>query len=545
MFFLIFFSLFICAITITELPIILFLLRWPSLLLLVKKSYHKVFFVITWACFLVLLSRQAYQRRYGLVIARGNEAIQQNNAKSRHLSTGTISETLWSGKYLYTADTKDYLLYSTKSYIPGNEIRLAARNSVQSTNSPPLTQISRENVFYSGFNAPKRSKMKWYSNILYETNSILIDTWIIKWFTKIRYNFQKKLHQTYFNDRTAWLVLWMLIWDKSKFTKSEYQLFIDSGLVHLVAVSGGNIVMLVTFLTAILFFVPFYARITLILLAVLSYWIICWMDSSVLRAVLMGSLSLVALLLGRGTSLRRLLGLVYIWMLIYNPYFLVYDVGFILSFSAVLWIVFIDVFKKDPNIKTQDSNSSFTTNLEWQIQSKKSIIRRLCHSRFVSCGGNLIFRIRSNYLKPSLWATLGIFPVIIFFMGQINIGWVIGNMFVLPLVPFIMIWWFIGAFLPSRLQTYYIPIVDFLVERNYIIAAKIDQYGPTIIADGPRIKFLLFWWSTIMMILVIRTLTQHETDKTTKDNIKDYLDNSRATSYDDILGTLSVEVPKK
>jgi hypothetical protein len=33
--------------------------------------------------------------------------------------------------------------------------------------------------------------------------------------------------------------------------------------------------MLVAFLTAILFFVPFYARITLILLAVLSYGIIC------------------------------------------------------------------------------------------------------------------------------------------------------------------------------------------------------------------------------------------------------------------------------
>jgi competence protein ComEC len=113
-------------------------------------------------------------------------------------------------------------------------------------------------------------------------------------------------------------------------------LFIDSGLVHLVAVSGGNIVMLVTFLTAILFFIPFYARITLILLAVLSYGVICGMDSSVLRAVLMGSLSLVALLVGRGSSLRRLLGLVYIGMLMYNPYFLVYDVGFILSFSAVL-----------------------------------------------------------------------------------------------------------------------------------------------------------------------------------------------------------------
>ncbi len=529
MLFFIFFSLFVCAITITELPIMLFLLRWPSLFFLVKKSYHKAFFVITWACFLALFSRQIYQRRYFWVIARSDSdvAIQSNQSSFRHLSTGTISETLWSGKYLYTTNTKDYLLYSKKSYIPGNEIRLVARNSIQPTNPPPLAQISRENIFYSGFNAPKRSKMKWYSNMLYETNSILINTGTVPWFSKIRHNLQQKLYKTYTNDRTAWLVLWMLIWDKSKFTKAEEQLFIDSGLVHLVAVSGGNIVMLVTFLTAILFFIPFYARITLILLAVLSYGIICGMDSSVLRAVLMGSLSLLALLLGRGTSLRRLLGLVYIGMLMYNPYFLVYDVGFILSFSAVLWIVFIDVFKRDPSW----AESIVVSHCERKRGNPKLL--------------KIFFRIRSNYLKPSLWATLGIFPVIIFFMGQINIGWVVGNMFVLPLVPLIMVWWFIGAFLPSQLQNYYIPIVDFLVERNYIIASKIDQYGPIVIADGLRIKFLLFSSSVIMMMLVIRTLTQHETDKTTSDKSKDSLDINRTSPYDDIITTLNVEVSKK
>ncbi len=529
MLFLIIFSLTIAGITITDLPIVVFLLRWPSLLLLAKKRYHKAFLIITSACFLALLSRQVYQRRYDWVIANEREAIHPKTRNSFHLSTGTISEKIWSGKYLYTTDTKDYLLYSTKPYIPGNQIRLVARNSLQPTIPPPLTQISRENIFYSGFNVPKRSKMKWYTNMLYETNSILIDTGTITWFSKIRYHLQQKLYKTYTNDRTAWLVLGMLIWDKSKFTKSEYQLFIDSGLVHLVAVSGGNIVMLVTFLTAILFFVPFYARITLILLAVLSYGIICGMDSSVLRAVLMGSLSLVALLVGRWTSLRRLLGLVHVWMLMYNPYFLVYDVGYVLSFSAVLGIIFIDVFKREPKKKSQI----------------ESVVVSHCERKR---GNPLIkpfHRIRSNYLKPSLWATLGIFPVIIFFMGQINIGWVIGNMFVLPLVPFIMIWWFIGGFLPSRLQTYYIPIVDFLVERNYIIAAKIDQYWPTIIADGPRIKFLLFSWSLIMMILVIRILTQYETDKTASDKPKDSLDTNRTSPYDDILNTLSVEITKK
>ncbi|HCB51321.1 TPA: hypothetical protein DEP21_01945 [Patescibacteria group bacterium] len=67
-------------------------------------------------------------------------------------------------------------------------------------------------------------------------------------------------------------------------------------MVHLVAVSGGNIVMIVTFLMFILFFVPFYPRLVIILFVVIGYGIICGMDSSVLRAVIMGAMSLIALL---------------------------------------------------------------------------------------------------------------------------------------------------------------------------------------------------------------------------------------------------------
>jgi competence protein ComEC len=84
--------------------------------------------------------------------------------------------------------------------------------------------------------------------------------------------------------------------------------------------------MLVTFLTFILFFVPFYPRLVILLLAVLGYGMLCGMDSSVLRAVIMGTLSLVALLLGRPNLTRRALALACIAMILYNPYFLIYDV---------------------------------------------------------------------------------------------------------------------------------------------------------------------------------------------------------------------------
>ncbi|HCY20455.1 TPA: hypothetical protein DIC40_01035 [Patescibacteria group bacterium] len=80
-----------------------------------------------------------------------------------------------------------------------------------------------------------------------------------------------------------------------------------------------------------------------------------------------------------------------------------------------------------------------------------------------------------------------------------------------------------------------------LVERNYFIAAKIDQYGPTIIAEVSWIKFLLFTTSTIMMILVIKKLAI----TTNEDKPPKPLDKPTTSPYDDIITHLPVEVTQK
>jgi len=134
----------------------------------------------------------------------------------------------------------------------------------------------------------------------------------------------------------------MLIGDKSQIPESEYQSFINSGLVHLVAVSGGNVLMIIVFLQCILFFLPFYIRLGLILVTITGYSLICGLDSSVFRAVLMGGINMVALFRGREVNIWRLLSISCIVMLIINPYFLAYDTGFLLSYSALIGIVYFD-----------------------------------------------------------------------------------------------------------------------------------------------------------------------------------------------------------
>lgn len=111
--------------------------------------------------------------------------------------------------------------------------------------------------------------------------------------------------------------------------------------------------MIVVFLQCVLFFLPFYVRIGLILVTITGYSLICGMDSSVFRALLMGGLSMVALFRGREIDIRRLLSISALVMLVINPYFLAYDTGFLLSYSALIGIVYFDTIKRSNDETTK------------------------------------------------------------------------------------------------------------------------------------------------------------------------------------------------
>lgn len=87
----------------------------------------------------------------------------------------------------------------------------------------------------------------------------------------------------------------LLIGDKSLIPTESYETFVESGLVHIIAVSGGNIAMVVILLSFLLKWIPLYIRNGLIILMIIAYATICGADSSVIRAAIMGSLTLIAL----------------------------------------------------------------------------------------------------------------------------------------------------------------------------------------------------------------------------------------------------------
>lgn len=384
--------------------------------------------------------------------------------------TWYIQDTYTEWKYIFTDQNFSYVLQSKKTYEIGDEIFLLGRTSSW------VFSWSASDQWFLAFNYPKRLKMKWWKWVIYETNSSKIQStnpWRIKQTKKM---LQQKIISSYGKNKISWLLLWMLIGDRSQIPKDDYQWFISSWLVHIIAVSGGNIVMIVVFLWAALFFLPFYIRSGVILLTIVFYWLLCGMDSSVLRAVITWWLSLLALFRGKEVHIWRLLAIAFVGMLLINPYYLVYDVWFIMSLCAIIWIIYIGkIWQRSEKHKEKDCAVILKSTSKYVLLSTKYWLY-----------------VRKNYLQPSIGATLWIFPIIIFFMGKLNLLSIVSNLFILPMLPFVMIYGFLSIFVYQLVWWHRILWIEkILVTYIYKVSEYSSSFGLFLSAEDWAKRSLL------------------------------------------------------
>lgn len=469
-------------------------------------NHTKYFLILVWSFVFSLLAIVIKDYNYGhdLAIDFINPPVLRTTPPfpkediSYLIWTWEITDTYSYWKYIFQNEAWDtYILNSKKTYRIWDRLRLVWY--LKDVNLHQTKTFSW--IWEWTFDYDKRLIMKGYRGNIYEWNSILLDKnwltsinfdknnmfqlqtspksseWDLNFISNIKRSLQSQIISIYWEWRNAWLILWMLIGDKSYIPKSEYQRFIDSGLVHLIAVSGWNIIMLTIFLAFILFFLPFYVRNIVILFSIVLYAFVCGMDSSVIRAVVFGWLGMMALFVGRETNFWRSVYIAFIIMLLINPYMLLYDLWFLLSFGAVMGI---QIFNKK-NKKILDSS----LNSEWQTRLKR-----------------LIYKIYNGYIKPSIWANIGIFPIIIFFMWEINLIGFITNLFVLPIVPFVMIYGFISIFLYSLFpREGLLYIQKILINYIYKVSEIGSDYGIYLLVQDYKIKYLILIFFLIWLII--------------------------------------------
>jgi competence protein ComEC len=134
----------------------------------------------------------------------------------------------------------------------------------------------------------------------------------------------------------------LLLGEKHALGEKYEDIFRSSGIIHIVVLSGYNLAIVAEVLMYILarFFIP-RTRVVLGIASLILFAIAVGLSATVVRAAIMAILVLVARAYGK--TYFATLGLCFagILMLLWNPYVLMFDPGFQLSFIATLGLIYV------------------------------------------------------------------------------------------------------------------------------------------------------------------------------------------------------------
>jgi len=233
----------------------------------------------------------------------------------------------------------------------------------------------------------------------------------------------------------------MILGDKRKLSEDLKQKLNIAGVRHITAISGMQVTILATILMTILIGLgfwrqqSFYFTITLISLFI----VMTGLHPSAIRAGIMGGLFLLAQHLGRMSVSSRAIVFAAAVMLVQNPFLLKLDVGFQLSFLAIMGIIYLlPIFQ------------NFLRKIPNYLQLR-------------------------NLMAMTLSAQIFTLPILIYNFGYFSLVSLITNILIVPLLPYLMglgfifgmagiifqpLGWFLS--LPSwLLLTYLVKIVNF------------------------------------------------------------------------------------
>jgi competence protein ComEC len=195
----------------------------------------------------------------------------------------------------------------------------------------------------------------------------------------------------------------MLLGIKRALGKDLEETFRETGIIHIVVLSGYNIMIVVEcLLFALSFFFFPRTRMILGIVAIILFVLLVGPSATVVRASVMAGLLLIARGTGRMYTALRALMLAGIIMVIHNPYLLAYDPGFQLSFLATLGLILFSP----------------------HVEKRLSIIPEMVGLRTVA--------------TATIATQIAVLPLLLYQMGMVSLVSIFVNILVLPMVPIAM-----------------------------------------------------------------------------------------------------------
>lgn len=206
-------------------------------------------------------------------------------------------------------------------------------------------------------------------------------------------------------DRAAYLK-GLVTGERSDISREMREAFINTGVMHLIAVSGLNVAYIIITITLLLtlFRVPYKYRIYVMIPVLIFYCLFTGAPASIVRATIMGILFLISISIQRKTNFFNIVGISALIILMYDPKQL-FDPGFVLSYSAVISMVF------------------FYNRFEQLLKNKIEELQR---------SGKQYIRIILVMFLTTLAAQIGTLPITAMYFGKISIISLFANLIVVP-----------------------------------------------------------------------------------------------------------------
>ena len=222
----------------------------------------------------------------------------------------------------------------------------------------------------------------------------------------------------------------LTIGEKSEINEEQRGYFAMSGLSHILAVSGmhtGIIYLILSWILAPLLLIR--GRVLKLLLSLMGIIIFCFvagLSASVVRASVMISIIIISRIFFQRNNSLSALSITAFIMLIYNPFF-IYDVGFQLSFVAVLSIlIYYPIIEKlyyDRSISIKESDKiTYLTSI--MPQNMRSIALWIERKKM---------KILS-LINLSVSAQILTLPISVYYFNIIPFSFIITNLIVIPLL---------------------------------------------------------------------------------------------------------------
>jgi len=290
---------------------------------------------------------------------------------------------------------------------------------------------------------------------------------------KLKYFFIRRINRLFPQPEAA-LLGGELFGEKNSLPEKLQEDFRTTGLIHIVVLSGYNVTIVADVIVRVFSFLPMVLGFSMASIGIILFAILTGAGATIVRASIMALLVIIARVFGRQYYVGRALLLAAFLMVIHNPKILLFDISFQLSFLATFGLLYLS-----------------------------PILERL-----------LSFLPKKFQIRDSAIATISaqifVFPLLVYYMGELSLVAVPANILVLVIIPLTMLFGFLSSlfgFLPFFIGMIF-SVPTFLLLKYQTVIVDLFSSVPYSKILVPQFSILITALIYILILSFVRFYRQ-------------------------------------